>query len=61
MHKMFLLFVTLNGQPVGNTQMIQPVDSTCRQEFNMVRGLNHASDNAHNGLVYYGSCEPVKD
>jgi len=61
MHKMFLLFAVLNGQPVGPTQFIEPIDNTCRHEFNMVRGVNQANDAAHNGLVYYGSCEPVKD
>jgi|CryBogDrversion2_11_1035321.scaffolds.fasta_scaffold00171_20 hypothetical protein len=58
MLKVFLLFAVVNAQPQGPTTVIQPLDQTCRQEFNMIRGLNQANDTAHNGLVWYGSCEP---
>ena len=61
MHVMFFLFATLNGVPAGPTVLIQPMDLTCRYEFNLVKGLNKTNDVVHNGLVYYGSCEPVKD
>ena len=59
MHIMFLIFATLHGQPTGLTQRIQPEDSTCRHEFNMIKGVNQANDQHHTGVVYYGSCEPV--
>jgi len=58
---MFLIFATLNGHPVGPTQMVPPIESTCRQELSTIKGINQYNDLQHNGIVYYGSCESVKD
>jgi hypothetical protein len=60
MQKMFLIFFTLNGQPVGNTQYIIPMEDTCRSEINMVQGMNNMYEKNMPGMVAYGSCEPVQ-
>lgn len=60
MHKMFLLFATLNSVPTGATVHIVPVETTCRQELNVVDGINRYNNAVHNGIVFYGSCESVK-
>jgi hypothetical protein len=58
MTNVFLLFAVLYGSPQGPTAVILPSEPTCRQELNMIQGMNQANDRAHTGLIYYGSCEP---
>lgn len=59
MHYMFLLFVTLNGHPVGATAHLEPLTQDCKTELVFVRAINASLDENHTGKILYGSCEPV--
>jgi hypothetical protein len=56
---MFLLFITLNGQPATETFHIEPLTKDCRNEMLFIRAMNGVHDENHTGQVFYGSCEPV--
>ena len=59
MHFMFLLFITLNGQPVTETFHLEPLTPDCKTELVFVRAINASQDETGTGKVFYGSCEPV--
>lgn len=60
MHYMFLLFITLNGQPVGPTMHIEPVFADCRDELLFTEAINRMHYKVKDAIVEYGSCELVK-
>jgi hypothetical protein len=60
MHKVFWIFITLNGQPVGETTYVIPVTADCRHEHRIVQAANQHNDKENTGKVLYGSCEWTK-
>ena len=60
MHKMFLLFMTVAGQPTGETMHILPLTPDCHNEMLFVRAINAVYAEDKSDIVLYGSCEPVR-
>jgi len=60
MKTMLLMFMTLNGNPVGPTEYILPVSDSCRSELNYIKGINQVYEQGKTGMFIYASCEPVK-
>jgi len=58
--KVFLIFATLHGMPMGPTERVMPVTHDCRNEINMVKGINQYNFQEHTDIVLYGSCEWIK-
>lgn len=60
MHYMFLIFMTLNGHPMGPTMHIEPVSADCRNEILLTQALNATQVKEKTNAAFYGSCEPFK-
>lgn len=50
-----LVFITVNGQPQGDTRRINAMDSQCRSEMAVVNGMNQVL--VQQGIQYLASCE----
>lgn len=49
-----MVFMMLNGQPVGSTMQLISLDQDCRSELAVVEGINQA--NADRGVQFVASC-----
>lgn len=58
MTTVFMLFLTLNGVPIGATQILLPMEPTCQVEMRVVEGMNQFYDKNDPRMHAHGSCEP---
>ena len=58
MNTVLLVFMLVNGQPQGRTMAFHTVGNDCRNELQIVAGINRANARINNGIRFEASCEP---
>ena len=58
MNTVLLVFMLVNGQPQGRTMAFHTVGNHCRNELQIVAGINRATAQIKNGIRFEASCEP---
>ena len=58
MNTVLLVFMLVNGQPQGRTMAFHTVGNHCRNELQIVAGINQATAQIKNGIRFEASCEP---
>ena len=58
MNTALLVFMLVNGHPQGQTMVFHTVGDDCRNELQIIAGINQANARNNTGTRLEASCEP---